>query len=69
MNKELIFTIEESEEGGYFARALGESIFAQGETMSELRTNIKDAVLCHFEEEEMPKVIRLHIVKQELMAV
>jgi predicted RNase H-like HicB family nuclease len=69
MNKELIFTIEESEEGGYFARALGESIFAQGETMPELRVNIKDAVLCHFEEEEVPKVIRLHIVKQELLAV
>lgn len=52
MNKELIFTIEESEEGGYFARALGESIFAQGETMPELRVNIKEAVLCHFEEED-----------------
>jgi predicted RNase H-like HicB family nuclease len=39
------------EEGGYFARALGESIFAQGETMSELRVNRKDAVLCHFNEE------------------
>ncbi len=55
MNKELIFTIEESDEGNYFARALGESIFAQGETMPELRTNIKDVVLCHFEEGDTPK--------------
>jgi predicted RNase H-like HicB family nuclease len=69
MNKEIIFSIEEDIEGGFVAQAISNNIFAQGETMSELRANIKDAVLCHFEEEEMPKVIRLHIVKQELLAV
>lgn len=69
MNKEIIFNIEEDIEGGYVATALGVSIFAQGENMNELRQNIKDAVLCHFEEAEMPKLIRLHIVKQELLAV
>ncbi len=55
MNKEIIFNIEEDIEGGYVATALGESIFAQGESMSELRQNIKDAVLCHFEAEKIPK--------------
>lgn len=69
MNKEIIFQIEEDIEGGFFAKALGSSIFAQGDTMSELKLNIKDAVQFHFEAEEMPKVVRLYIVKQELMAV
>ena len=69
MNNEIILQIEEDLEGGFFAKALGQSIFAQGDTMNELKANIKDAVQCHFEAEEMPNVIRLHIVKQELMAV
>ena len=55
MNKEIIFQIEEDLEGGFLAKALGQSIFAQGDTMSELKANIKDAVQCHF---EMPKTIR-----------
>jgi predicted RNase H-like HicB family nuclease len=65
MNKELIFNIEEDIEGGFIAKAIGHSIFAQGETMAELRTNIRDAVQCHFEEDETPKVIRLHIVNTQ----
>ncbi len=50
MNKEIIFSVEEDIEGGFVAQAINDSIFAQGETMPELRANIKDAVLCHFEE-------------------
>ena len=69
MDKELIFNIEEDIEGGFVAKAIGFSIFAQGESMTELRHNIRDAVQCHFEEHQMPKIIRLHIVKQELLAV
>lgn len=59
MNKEIIFQIEEDLEGGFLAKALGQSIFAQGDTMSELKVNIKDAVQCHFGAEEMPNVVRL----------
>ena len=64
---EIIFLVEEDIEGGYIAKALGESIITQGETLEELKKNIKDAVNCHFEEEQKPKIIRLHIVKEEVL--
>lgn len=67
--KEIIFLIEEAAEGGFTAKALGESIFTEGETMDEVKSNIKEAVECHFEEAELPKLIRLHIVKDELMTL
>ena len=63
---EVIFAVEESPEGGFQARALGYSIFTQGETMEELRQMVRDAVRCHFEDDAIPSVIRLHIVKDEV---
>ncbi|MEK7449604.1 MAG: 2-oxoisovalerate dehydrogenase [Planctomycetota bacterium] len=69
MNKELIFLVEESIEGGYEARALGYSIFTQAETTEELKKQIVDAVKCHFNENEMPAIIRIHLVKDEIIAV
>lgn len=69
VNKEIIFLIEESPEGGYEARALGYSIFTQGETYEEIKTFVRDAVYCHFEEEERPGIIRLHFVKDEVVAI
>jgi predicted RNase H-like HicB family nuclease len=66
---ELIFLVEEDPEGGYNAKALGENIFTQGDTMKELKEMIKDAVECHFDNpEQMPKMIRLHFVKEEVFA-
>lgn len=52
--KELIFLIEEAEEGGFTAKALGEGIFTEGETMEELKENIKEAVACHFDDDNIP---------------
>lgn len=65
---EIIFLVENAVEGGYTARALGESIFTEGDDMPELRGNIRDAVDCHFDNNEKPKVIRLHMVSEEVMA-
>lgn len=65
---EIIFLVEEDPEGGYVARAIGESIFTQGETLKEIREMVKDAVHCHFEENERPQLIRLHIVRDEVIA-
>lgn len=65
---EIIFLVEEADEGGYTARALGESIFTEGEDLENLRSNIRDAVDCHFEPAEKPKVIRLHFVSEEVIA-
>jgi predicted RNase H-like HicB family nuclease len=65
--EELFFLVEQTPEGGYTARALGESIFTQGETIDEVKDNIRDAVACHFERVR-PRVIRLHIVRDEILA-
>lgn len=64
---EIIFLVEESDEGGYIAKALGESIITQSETIEELKAMIKDAVKCHFDLNKLPKMIRLHFVKEEVM--
>jgi len=69
LSQEVIFLIEEAPEGGYTARALGHSIFTEGESVDEIRVAVRDAVYCHFEDRDMPRMIRLHFVKDEVMAV
>ena len=67
---EIIFVVEESPEGGYTARALGVSIFSEADDLAILETEVRDAVLCHFEDEaDRPKMIRLHLVRDGLLAV
>lgn len=66
---EIIFLIEESADGGYTAKALGYSIFTEAETIEDLKPMIKEAILCHFDEAEIPKIVRLHIVKEETFAL
>lgn len=44
-----LFLVEEDSEGGYNAKALGQSIFTQGDTFEILKANIRDAVECHFD--------------------
>ena len=66
---EIIFEITEAAEGGYDARALGYSIFTQGEDWADLKDMVKDAVRCHFDEDNMPGIVRLHLVKDEVLAV
>ncbi len=50
---EIIFLVEEAPEGGYTARALGESIFAEADDAASLEANIRDAIRCHFENDEV----------------
>ena len=66
---EIIFVVEESPDGGYFARALNFSIFTDAATIPELKENIKDAVKCHFESNQEPKIINLHFVRNEVLAI
>lgn len=56
---EIIFLVEDAVEGGFTARALGESIFTEGDDLVALRSNIRDAVDCHFDSKSKPKMIRL----------
>ena len=66
--EEMIFMVENAPEGGYTARALGVSIFTEAENLEDLRQQVRDAVKCHFEEGQGPKVIRLHFVREEVIA-
>jgi hypothetical protein len=64
---EIIFLVEEAPEGGYTARALGHSIFTEGESLDDVRTKVREAVDCHFEQVERPQIIRLHFVREEVI--
>ena len=66
---ELIFIVEEAPEGCFTARALGASIFTEADSLSDLHAQVRDAVRCHFDEGEGPKVIRLHYVREDVIAV
>lgn len=67
--EEIIFVVTEEPEGGLSARALGQSIFTEADTETELHELVRDAVRCHFDEESIPRVIRLHFVRDEVIAV
>lgn len=65
---EIIFSVQESPEGGYEARALDHSIFTQADSLEELKSMVRDAVSCHFDDVQKPTVIRLHFVKDEVIS-
>lgn len=65
---EIIFLVQESLEGGFEARALSTSIYTEADTLDELKEMIRDAVSCHFDEGERPKLIRLHYAREEVFA-
>ncbi|MBZ5555347.1 MAG: 2-oxoisovalerate dehydrogenase [Acidobacteriia bacterium] len=67
--KEIIFLVEEAPEGGFVARALGESIFTEADDIESLHRQVRDAVNCHFDNAASPKVIRLHFVREEVIAL
>ena len=70
MNMELIFEVRDAEEGGFYARALGHSIFTEGDTWEDLRRNVLEATTLHFEDSPThPRLVQLHYVKDELIPV
>ena len=66
---EIIFLVHEPPEGGFAAEALGQAIFTVADTLPELNEMVRDAVICHFDDDVRPKTIRLHFVREELIAV
>ena len=66
---EILFLVEQAPEGGYTARALGESIFTEADDVAGLHEQVRDAVRCHFEEGTVPRLIRLHFTHEEVIAV
>jgi len=68
-NVEVIFLVEEAPEGGYTARALGHAIHTEADSLAELKVMVQDAVRCHFDEADRPAMVRLHLVRDELIPV
>ena len=69
MVNEIIFTVVESLDDGYEAKAMGHSIYTQCNEYNELPATLRDAVQCHFNEDEMPSLIRIYMVKDEVISV
>ncbi len=69
MESEIIFLVNESPEGGFEAKSVSHSIFTEADTLEELRAMVKDAVECHFDDQARPRIIRLQLVKEEIIAV
>jgi hypothetical protein len=65
---EIVFIVEEAPEGGYTARALGYSIYTEVDAWDDLKPAIQDAIACHFEPTERPRIVRLHFLHQEIFA-
>ena len=66
---EMVFQVRESPDGGYSARAIDYNIFTQGDDWEDLKSMLRDAVLCYFEEGEAPEAIRVHFVQNEVIPV
>lgn len=67
---EITFIVREDDSGGYFAEAVGHSIFSQADSREELEQMVRDAVRCHFEPEQAaPKFVHLHYVHDEVIAL
>jgi hypothetical protein len=62
---EIIFLVEEAAEGGFTARALGESIYTEADDVAALEENVRDAVRCHFDPANMPRIVRLRDPSKE----
>lgn len=67
MPTEILFLVDEAPEGGFIARAIGHSIYTEVDTLDQLRQAVRDAVGSHFDDAENPRLIRLHIVRDEVL--
>ena len=66
--KEIVFEVTQEADGGYVAEALGESIFTEADTWEKLRANVREAVKAFYFDQPSPKSIRLHLVRDEVLA-
>ena len=66
---ELVFSVTQEADGGFVAECLSHDIFTQADDWEELRANVREAVAAFFFDQPGPSVIRLHLVRDELLAV
>lgn len=64
---EIHFVVEEAPEGGWLARAVGVDIVTEADDLPGLHAQLRDAVRCHFDEADRPRLIRLHITREEVL--
>jgi hypothetical protein len=67
--KEIIFEVSQDADGGFCAESLGESIFTQADSWDELKANVREAVQAFYFDSDAPASIRLHLVRDEVLAV
>ena len=65
---EIVFTVTQEGDGDYVAECLSQDIFTQGNTWEELRANVREAVSAFFFDQPKPSAVRLHLVRDELLA-
>ena len=65
---EIVFSVTQETDGGYVAECLSHDIFTQGNTWEELRANAREAVAAYFFDGPKPATVRLHLVRDELLA-
>ena len=66
---ELVFEVIQEADGGYCAECLTENIFTEGDTWEQLRSNVREATAAYFFDKRLPKQIRLHLVRDEILSV
>jgi len=66
---EIVFEVNQESDGGFVAECLTEGIFTQADNWEALRLNVKEAVAAYyFDHPKQPAVIRLHLVRDEVLA-
>jgi hypothetical protein len=68
---ELVFEVTQEVDGGFCAECLSDSIVTEGDTWEDLRRNAQEVVRAFYfdEPERLPTVIRLHLVRDEAVAL
>ena len=69
MNAEVVFEVTQDEDDGYVAECLTQPIVTQGDTWEELRRNVQEAVSAYFFDREVPKTVRIRLIRDEMLAV
>lgn len=65
---EIVFSVTQESDGGFVAKCLSQDVFTQGATWEELRANVREAVSAYFFDQPKPAVVRLHLVRDEVLA-
>lgn len=66
---EIVFSVTQESDGGFVGECLSHDIFTQGDSWDELRANVREAVSAYFFDQSKPSAIRLHLVRDEVVAV